>query len=285
MQTNNINLLVTLNAAYLPQLNALLSSIICHNLETHLTVYLLHISITEADVIPTKKILEGHGKLIMIQAVDHGLDNAPTTEQFPSEMYYRIFAAKYLPDSVDRVLYLDPDTIVNGSLKELYEMPLGENFFAAASHNGFFMRRINGIRLGLKKGTPYINSGVLLMNLELLRKEQWYEDVFDYIEKKKSKLILPDQDVLSGLYGNRILKLDTYIYNMTDRLYRYDRIFGKGRDFEWYKKHSVIFHYCGKNKPWKDDYSGVFGVFYNESLARMGLGCECERTAENAQIF
>ena len=250
MQTNNMNLLVTLNAAYLPHLNALLSSIIYHNSETYLTVYLLHTSITETDVIPTNAVLEGHGKLILIEAVDHGLDNAPTTEQFPREMYYRIFAAKYLPDTVNRVLYLDPDIIVNGSLNELYEMPLGENFFAAASHNGWFMRMINGIRLGLKKGTPYINSGVLLVNLELLRREQRYEDVFAYIEKKKSKLVLPDQDVLSGLYGDRILKLDTYIYNMTERLYRYDRIFGKRRNFEWYKSHSVIFHYCGKNKPW-----------------------------------
>lgn len=285
VQTNNMNLLVTLNAAYLPHLNALLTSIIHHNSETYLTVYLLHTSITETDVIPTNAVLEGHGKLILIEAVDHGLNDAPTTKQFPREMYYRIFAAKYLPDTVDRVLYLDPDIIVNGSLKELYDTPLDTHYFAAASHNGRFMRLINGIRLGLKKGTPYINSGVLLMNLELLRKEQKYDDVFSYIEKKKSRLALPDQDVLSGLYGNRILKLDTYIYNMTDRLYRYDRIFGKRRDFEWYKNHSVIFHYCGKNKPWKEDYSGVFGVFYKESLARMGLVCESERIAENAQVF
>ena len=283
--TSNLNLLVTLNEAYLPYLNTLLISIIRNNPSCRFTVYLLHTSVSQTAVVQTKKILGEHGNLVMIEATDHGLDNAPTTEQFPREMYYRIFASKYLPGDVDRVLYLDPDIIVNGSLAELYNIPLDGYYFAAASHNGKVMRFINGKRLDLKKECPYINSGVLLMNLDLLRKEQKYEDVFAYIEKKKSKLLLPDQDVISGLYGERILKLDTYIYNMTDRLYRYDRILGKRRSFEWFKDNSVIFHYCGKNKPWKKNYSGAFGIFYQDTLAYMEGACEAERKTTYAQII
>ena len=187
---NKINLLVTLNEAYLPHLNTLLFSVLYHNPDTYFTVYLLHTSIREEMTEQTKAILGTSGELVMIEAEGHGLDDAPTTDRFPKEMYYRIFAAKYLPEDVDRVLYLDPDIIVNGSLNELYEIPLGENYFAAASHNGKIMRLINGLRLGLKKGTPYINSGVLLINLELLRREQNYEDVFEYIKEKKKKLFL-----------------------------------------------------------------------------------------------
>lgn len=281
--TSDMNLLVTLNEAYVPYLNTLLISIIRNNSSCQFTVYLLHTSVSQTAVVQTKKILGEHGNLIMIEATDHGLDNAPTTEQFPREMYYRIFASKYLPSDVDRVLYLDPDIIVNGSLAELYNTPLDGYYFAAASHNGKMMRFINGKRLDLKKECPYINSGVLLMNLDLLRKEQKYEDVFAYIEKKKNKLLLPDQDVISGLYGERILKLDTYIYNMTDRLYRYDRILGKRRSFEWFKDNSVIFHYCGKNKPWKKNYSGAFGIFYQDTLAYMEGAREAERKTTYAQ--
>lgn len=278
-----INLLVTLNEAYIPYLNTLLTSILRYNADRYFTVYLLHTSLSESIVTQTRTMLEGHGELILIEATDHGLDDAPTTEQFPREMYYRIFAAKYLPESVDRVLYLDPDIIVNGSLTELYEMPLDGYYFAAASHNGKFMRMLNGIRLKLEKGQPYINSGVLLINLALLRKEQRYQDVFDYIEKWKKRLLLPDQDIISGLYGKRIYKLDTYVYNMSDRLYCYDLILGKHRKVDWYREHSVIFHYCGKNKPWKEDYSGKLGVFYDETLAHMGLDREKERSYTYAQ--
>ena len=279
---HKMNLLVTLNEAYLPYLNTLLFSVLYHNPDTYFTVYLLHTSIREEMTEQTNVILGTSGELIMIEAEGHGLDDAPTTDRFPKEMYYRIFAAKYLPEDVDRVLYLDPDIIVNGSLNELYEIPLGEKYFAAASHNGIMMRLFNGARLGLKRGCPYVNSGVLLINLEKLRQELKYEEVFYYIQKKKRRLLLPDQDVISGLYGERIYTLDSHIYNMTDRHYRFNRLFGKRRNFDWYKNNTVIFHYCGKNKPWKEDYSGVFGVFYQETLARMGLVCESERITANA---
>lgn len=273
MTKQKMNLLVTLNEAYLPYLNTLLFSVIYHNPDVYFTVYLLHTSIRKDSTERTRAILGTSGELVAIEADDRGFSDAPTTAQFPKEMYYRILAAKYLPNTVDRVLYLDPDIIVNGSLRGLYEISLGDNYFAAATHNGKIMRLINGARLGLKRGDPYINSGVLLMNLKLLREEQDLDDVFNYIEKKRSKLCLPDQDVISGLYGDKIVKLDTYIYNMTDRLYRRDRIFGKHRNVEWYGEHSVIFHYCGKNKPWKEDYSGVFGEYYKDTLARMDLVC------------
>lgn len=35
-------------------------------------------------------------------------------------------------------------------------------------------------------------------------------------------------------------------------------------DVSWVRENSVIIHYCGKNKPWNDDYTGVLGVFYRE---------------------
>ena len=264
-----INILVTLNEAYIPHLNTMLSSALYHNSNCFFTVYLLHSALSEEMVGSTKEVLGEAGKLILIQADELDLKHAPTTDRFPTEMYYRIFAAKYLPGELDRVLYLDPDIIINGSLAFLYDLPMESYYFAAASHNGKFMSAVNRVRLKLEKGCPYINSGVLLINLKLLREEQNYQDVFDYIEKWKSRLILPDQDVISGLYGQRIYRLDSYVYNMSDRLYRYDAVFCKHRSMEWYREHSIIFHYCGKNKPWKNTYSGKLGMFYKETLARM----------------
>lgn len=268
---HNINLLVTLNEAYLPYLNALLDSILYHNPNTYFTVYLLHSSIGLESVAETKALLGASGELIMIEANGEGLDDAPTTDRFPKEMYYRLFAAKYLPKNVERVLYLDPDIIVNGSIEELYRTPLDGFYLAAATHNGKFMRSINGIRLKLKKGTPYINSGVLLINVSLLRKEQDYQKVIEYIKENKNRLFLPDQDVISALYGDKIYELDTLRYNMTERLYRYHRLIGDEKDLKWIRQHSVIIHYCGRNKPWKENYSGKLNVFYNEVAERRSV--------------
>lgn len=264
-----INILVTLDANYIPYLNVMLESLIHSNPDCYFDVYLLHSSINERDTINTSNLLGTSGKLIMVKACDIGLKDAPTTSRYPQEIYYRIFAAKYLPNTLDRILYLDPDIIVNGSVKELYNLPMDEYYFAAASHTGTLMTTINSIRLDMDDNSPYINSGVMLMNLNLLRKEQNFDDVFRFIEKRKNFLILPDQDIISSLYGSKIYALDTFRYNMTERLYKLHAPFEKDLDLDWVRKHSVIIHYCGRNKPWKDNYSGQLDIFYKDTVSRM----------------
>lgn len=269
MRTESINILVTLDKNYIPHLNVMLFSLLERNPDCHFDVYLLHAALSETDVLSTIRILGAQGQLHLVCADSLELENAPTTSRYPKEIYYRIFAAQLLPESLDRILYLDPDLIVNGSIQSLYDLPMNDYFFAAASHTGPFLRKVNGFRLDLEDDAPYINSGVMLMNLEQLRREQAPEEVFSFIETHHSSLILPDQDVISSLYGSKIHALDTYRYNMTERLYQRHAAFEKDFDLEWVKEHSVIIHYCGRNKPWKENYIGQLDVFYHQTVQRM----------------
>ena len=269
MNYEPLNILVTLDENYLAQLNVMLYSLIRSNPDCTLNVYLLHTAIPDSALLPTEKVLSNHGKLFPVKVHDLDLDRAPTTSRYPKEIYYRIFAVRYLPDTVDRVVYLDPDLIVNGSLLPLYRTEMDGYYFAAATHIRSFLQKVNTVRLDMEKDSPYINSGVMLMNLELLRKEQNLEDVLLFIEKHKNLLILPDQDIISGLYGSKIFTLDAFRYNMTERLYQLHAPFEKDMTLDWVRKNSVIIHYCGRNKPWKENYKGVLDVFYKEVAAEM----------------
>jgi len=264
-----MNILVTLDENYIPYLNVMLSSLLHSNPNNYFHVYLLHSSVPDEATVGTKCILGNSGQLISVGVDDIGLDGAPTTSRYPQEIYYRIFAAKYLPQELDRVLYLDPDLIVNGSVSELYHLPMDDYYFAAASHIGTLLHKANELRLGMDEDSPYINSGVMLMNLKRLREEQNYQEVFDFIEKRKNFLTLPDQDIISALYGSKILSLDPFRYNMTERLYIQHAPFEKSLNLDWIRKHSVIIHYCGRNKPWKSRYFGELDVFYKETVACM----------------
>ncbi len=265
MDVRKMNILVTLDENYIPRLNVMLFTLIRSNPGYSFDVYLLHSGIRESALRSTEEVLGGAGRLIPTEARGLDLDGAPTTSRYTKEIYFRIFAARFLPDTLDRVLYLDPDLVVAGSLAELYNMPMENYFFAAASHTGALLQRMNSLRLDMDEASPYINSGVMLMNLELLRREQNYEDVFDFIERHRNLLVLPDQDIISGLYGSRIYSLDPFRYNMTERLFLLHAPFERGFDLDWVRKNSLIIHYCGRNKPWKENYLGELDVFYREA--------------------
>lgn len=271
MNPTTMNILVTLDENYIPYLNVMLSSLLRSNPDEQFSVYLLHSAVREQALAKTRRILGDRGELTAIQVSDAGLENAPTTSRYPFEIYYRIFAARYLPQHLDRVLYLDPDLIVNGSLKRLYTMHMRDYYFAAASHIGPVLQKLNEVRLDMKEESPYINSGVMLMNLEILRKEQRFQDVFEFIERKKSVLILPDQDIISSLYEDRIYTLNAFRYNMTEALYQRHAPFEQDFNLDWVRKHSLIIHYCGRNKPWKEPYLGKLDVFYQEAKAYMEM--------------
>ena len=129
-----MNLLMTLDRNYVPQLNVMLFSALHSDSAAYFDMYLLHDEgLSEADVAETRALLGQRGALHLIQVDESGLADAPTSDRYPKAIYYRIFAAKYLPDTLDRVLYLDPDIVVRQSLRELYEMPMGTAFFAATS--------------------------------------------------------------------------------------------------------------------------------------------------------
>ena len=111
--------------------------------------------------------------------------------------------------------------------------------------------------------------------LACLRREQNEADVFDYIEKHKNSLILPDQDVISALYGQRIIALDSYIYNMTERLFAVPMPGDRRLTLDWIRRSTAVIHYCGRNKPWKKRYLGRLNCFYQEAERKMyeQFGC------------
>ena len=107
------------------------------------------------------------------------------------------------------------------------------------------------------------------MNLQALRAEQDTQAVFDYMDAHKGRLMLPDQDIISALYGQRILPLDPIRYNMTEKLFALHRHNGDGMTLKDVQQKSAVIHYCGRNKPWKPGYMGELNVFYNEAVSQM----------------
>lgn len=267
-----MNILVTLNSNYIKPLKVMLKSLFINNPKDTFTVYLMHSRLSDEQVTGIREFVEEGGSTLKnIYIEDDVFADAPVLLHYTKEMYFRLLAYKVLPENIDRILYLDPDILVINPIRELYETDMGDNLYAAAYHDKISIKEINKMRLYPYEIEAYYNSGVLLMNLELLRLQADEKEIYNFIEENRMKLVMPDQDVLNAVYAKRIKCLDEKLYNYDARYYSYYILISNG-EFNMDKiiNDTVILHFCGKKKPWQDKYTGKFHSLYKhyEKLAK-----------------
>lgn len=260
-----MNLLFCIDRKFLSLFWSCIHSIVKNGGQDHYDAYVLHSDFDQ----PT---IDNLGRAYpsvtfhFIQVPEELFAGFPESDRYPKQIYFRLAAPFFLPRELDRVLYLDVDTVVINPLTELYEMDFQGNLYAGCTHTREFLTKLNQARLKSEKAVAYINTGILLMNLGALREELSLEEVCRYANERKRALILPDQDILTALYGDRVKLVDTMRYNLSDRIlnfYNADPTRQKA-DLDWVRQNAVIIHYCGRNKPWNPDYTGTLGIFYRE---------------------
>lgn len=263
-----MNLLFAINRSFVPLFLDCLRSIVSHGGASRYVAYILHSDLEQ----PQMDIIEkAAGPVVDCHFIPIDLrlfEGFPETERYPRQIYYRIAAPLLLPKELTRILYLDVDTVIINSLQTLYETEFEGAYLAACTHIRKFLTNVNRARLGIRKKVAYVNTGVMLLNLPLLRENLRMEDIRDFALRKQNALLLPDQDIITALYGDRIKLLDTLRYNLSDRMLAMHNLSPQNEklSLDWIRKNTVIIHYCGKWKPWKGRYHRPLGIFYQEAV-------------------
>lgn len=254
-----MNVLVTIDANYADALIAMLKSLVSSNRE-EFDIYIAHSSLTCEDINYIKNSVACRRIILHPIKINSELfNNAYFAKRISKETYYRLLPFEYLPPEVDRILYLDPDISVINSIKNIYNIDFGDMIFAGAGHTYGIIKTLNRIRLNLGVHGDYINAGVLMINVDNMRKYITAEKIFNYISEKGKRLFLADQDVINGLFKDKIISLDPCYYNLDEATYK-----KRNLNLQWVKHNAVFIHYNGKNKPWNPDYQGVLNVFWHE---------------------
>ena len=262
-----MNLLFSINRNFTELLCRCLSSVLKNGEAEGYEVYILHSDLTEADM-QTIRVSAGDRAAVHFLSVDEAIfEGFPESARYPKQIYYRLAAPLLLPRELDRILYLDVDLVVINSLQELYHMDFGGNYYIACSHVREFLTKFNQLRLKVEDDVPYINTGVMVMNLPALRENLTLEQIRDTAARMRT-FFLPDQDLLTVMHGGHILLADTLRYNLSDRILRAWNADPRNErlDLQWVRENACIIHYYGKNKPWNDDYSGILDVLYWENV-------------------
>lgn len=158
--------------------------------------------------------------------------------------YYRFKIQTYLKD-VDKVLYLDCDTIVNANLKELWDTNI-DNYWVAGVEDPISGK--NKERLGIPSEHLYFNAGVLLINLKKWREDNIQGALFDYVSKYPEKIKWVDQDVLNDVLHEKSYQLPLKWNSM---YYPYENsTYSNKLEYEEALKNPCIIHYIMADKPW-----------------------------------
>lgn len=270
-----MNLLFTLDENYAEPLMTTLGSIFAVNTGTSFSVYILHAGLSQQTLERISRQCARHGSAaIPILISEDRFADAPVPGHYTAAMYYRLLAYTLLPQSVDKILYLDPDILVINRLDALYETDVSGYLYAAASHTDptGIIDVVNQLRLAQHGSVGYFNTGVLLMNLEAQRAYIREDELMAFVQAHRSELILPDQDVLNAMYGDKVVKLDDSLYNYDARWYEVYRVVSGGeKELNWVMRNTVILHFCGKNKPWHKSFTGRFAALYKHYMRLVEL--------------
>jgi len=266
-----MHILVTLDEDYVYPLKVMLVSLFENNPHEQIKIWLIHAGIKKSLLMEIAQLVEElNGEFESCQIADAFFEEAPVVERYPKEMYFRLLAGQILPIGIERVIYIDPDTLIINPLNELWSLDLDGYMLGAAVHKGLtnLTTGINNLRLGTKHG--YYNSGIMLIDLSQAREKIALEDIEHVIKESGHYLMLPDQDILNFLYGEDVLEIPEERWNYDTRKYRgyYARSLTK-LDLKWVMTNTSILHFCGRPKPWENESDDRFVALYHHYEQRL----------------
>lgn len=254
-----MNIGVVSSIQYLNYINILCKSIIFNN-NQDLNVYILSNELANDDL----TLLDSFdGKVIyhLINIKNELFDSIDEKRRYGIYTYFRLLAYELLPKELNRILWLDLDIVINGSIENFYFQDFDNNSIIACKDSAGEIRNVisNDLinKYSLDGNSDMFNAGVMLMNLDKVRKINPIKKIKKIILEDQLKLTFADQDVFNIVF-HKDVKFDSSIYNyMTMKNGGYSFI-----------QNPIIIHYAGSIKPdnykYHDSHLKEYWKYYKE---------------------
>ncbi|MCB9032271.1 MAG: glycosyltransferase family 8 protein [Chitinophagales bacterium] len=258
-----LHLAITLDQNLYIQLFALLSSII-HNKKdtTQITIHCIATGLSETQISTITKYLAINKIAIKYYEINSELTSKfyiHNTKSFTMAAYYRLFFPQLINQNINRLLYIDIDTLVLKDLTDLYTTNLDDFVLGAVYDNYVKTQPL----IGITKEGQYFNSGVLLIDCNKWRTEDITQKCIDYLLQNPKNIIYVDQCVLNAVIQNKYKKLD--IYN--NMMYSYLPTKSTKKEMKKLQSKITILHFT-LHKPWKMMCMNPFRKLYHFYLKK-----------------
>lgn len=239
----------TYDSVYYIPMYVMLFSFFENNRDASVKAHILYHTLSDKQKTDVEQLASKYGNTIhWIKMDDEATQGFYTSAYLNVATYYRIFAPQLINDVTDRLLFIDADVIVNGSVAELFEMNINDVPICAVKD----VAPYKITRLGISQDADYFNAGVVLYNVTEWRINNYYETLLANIKKMHSNYWLFDQDALNHLFHDKVICLhpkwnhQNIFYSVKgtelERLYGYPA--------SEVINNPVIIHYNTQLKPW-----------------------------------
>ena len=240
-----MNIVVAANSKYKRYLYVMLLSLFKNNADEKISVYVMQRDFSEQDKQDILDLADQYHQAVFFVFVDQNrFDRLPVSEKFTLETYFRLIMSQLLPSDIKKVLYLDVDIIIRGSIRDLYDTDITEYVAAVCLDvdNPVLIEKKREL-FHRSDDMRYFNAGVMLWNMERLRASYRFDDFLRAAEELGYELQFADQEILNYLLYDKVVYCSHKKYNYITR--RDERISDLADD------EAIVLHYAGCN-PWQN---------------------------------
>lgn len=292
-----MNVLYQCNDKYAPYCGVSITSLFENNKNSdRISVYILSDGIEKDNLDKLQLLAAKYNREIVIieteQIVQKMKDLGIPSYRGSYSANLKMFVSEFVLDNLDRLLYIDSDTVVTGDLSEIFELDI-KSSPVAMSQDSLVINHKSDIGFNIEES--YYNSGVILFNIEEWKKQHCTERIVEHVKNIRAHYPAPDQDLINVVIKDDIFELPPE-YNMEPAYYmfsakNYYKVF---RNPSFYKK-EILENAKGNEKiihffrvmgefPWHKNNMHPFNDVFDQYLA-LSPWADYEKTSANISII
>lgn len=247
---------------YAPHLAVVIASVVANAPGAHFRFMVIHDGVPASDqaqveAVAPEQVFEWHeiadSRLLEMEGFNH----------ITRASYFRFAIPTFAPADAKRVIYLDSDLVVLGDLRELAQVNLRGNMIGAVCDAAVDSEAF-GERWGFApKRLSYFNSGVLVLDIEMIRNAGGFEPAIKTLTEHREKCTFGDQCALNVMMWDRWTLIDP-TWNVQRRM-----VMSEGtpcyltpEEMQTGQRPKII-HFTETNKPWAvDGYHPYVWMYY-----------------------
>lgn len=252
-----MNIAYSCNDYYIPQTGISIISLCENNKESdNISIYFIGKDVSPANVSLLRAITEGYGRhfiYIDFDTIAYDL-NISSIGRHIETIYAKVFFTRI--EGLDKIIYLDSDTIVDGSLEPLWNDDISEVYMGAVQT----FSKMKG-QLGIPEQAPFFNDGMAIVNVDYCRKYNLTDKVLKVVAEYNGnpptlsegalnkvclghvKYISPRWNCMAGILYHAKLNMK-YLASILDQY--------SENDLKESCEHPIVIHYLTAfyNRPW-----------------------------------